>query len=256
MISPRLLLAFAALFSASPVFAQVAYPRAGEAYVQTFDILAANSTLAQPWTDNVTIPGWFAALYDGSLGGHSAPDNILPTTGPGRLDSAFYFYRSHTLTTSKTPPDAALGSQPTDQRCPGVNSGGIFYGVALVNRTDATLDTLRVAYRVELWRLTVTPAIQNTLTASYRIGGDDLVNGIWTLLPGATYSTPQAGPGETGSARSLDGNASENTTPFDITVRGLALAPGETLWLRWFDVNNRGADHGIGLDDVAITLLP
>ncbi len=247
----------------APASAQVDYTTPGQPYVQTFDLSEAADNAVLVWRDNTTFPGWFAAFYDGVRGTFSTPENILPTSGAGRLEQAFYLYRSDPVRgasgarTTPTRVDAALGTQPTDQRTPGVGSGGIFTGVALVNRTGVTLDTLRLAYRVELWRLANSEARQSTLTASYRIGGDSLSSGgAWTLIPGAVYTTPFGGGGEGTNARSLDGNAPENVTPFDLTVRGLALAPGQTLWIRWFDVNNRFADHGIGLDDVSITLLP
>jgi uncharacterized protein len=53
----------------------------------------------------------------------------------------------------------------------------------------------------------------------------------------------------------VDGNAPENGVRFNnLEVKGLSLAPGESVWVRWFDVNNRGPDHGIGLDDVRMKL--
>ena len=246
------------LASAAALPAQVDYAEAGRAYVQTFDHPAAAETGEIAWQDNVTFPGWHALLYDGVAGRFSVPETILPTHGPGRLNTAFYLYRSTPVRSAGAAPiDAALGTQPTDQRTPGVGSGGIFYGVALVNRSGKTLQTLRLSYRVELWRLAVTASTQTTLTASVRVGGTGLTDGIWTLMPGGVYTTPIAGEGEGAQARSLDGNAPENVVRFtDLTLTDLDLAPGQTLWVRWFDVNNRFADHGIGLDDVSITLLP
>jgi hypothetical protein len=261
----RLLTALAtSLALAAPAAAQIEYSTPGRPYVQNFDHPDAADAGILSWVDNSTFGGWFAAYYDGLRGTFSPVDNIVATSGAGRLEHAFYLYRSDPVRAAGSAranppprPDAALGTQPSDTRCPGVGSGGIFYGVALVNRSGVTLETLRLSYRVELWRLAFTPAKQSTLTASYRVGGDSLTSGNWTLIPGAVYTTPHAGEGEGSNARSLDGNAPENVTPFpDLVVGNLALAPGQTLWIRWFDVNNRLADHGIGLDDVSITLLP
>jgi hypothetical protein len=251
----KTLAASAALFVAlAPSLpAQVDYTEPGRPYLQTFD-LAEGGFAALPWTDNQTFRGWFALFYDGLRATYTVPETILPTSGPGRLDTAFYLYRPEPRA-SATPLDAALGTQPTDQRAPGVGSGGIFYGVALVNRTNTTLDRLRLSYRVELWRLATTRNKQSTLSASYRVGGQGLAEGAWTLVPGGVYTTPLAAEPDT-QARSLDGNAPEHRSPFDLALAGLALAPGQTLWIRWFDVNNSLADHGIGLDDVSITLSP
>jgi hypothetical protein len=34
--------------------------------------------------------------------------------------------------------------------------------------------------------------------------------------------------------------------------------PGETLWLRWVDLNNTGNDHGLAIDDfrLSVTAIP
>jgi len=243
---------------ASPLDAQVDYTRAGQPYTQNFDHPEAFMSGPFAWNDNQTFPGWFATYYEGSRSRYSPVESIFATSGSGRNEQAFYLYRSDSVRgASLAAPDCALGSQSSDQRCPGVGAGGIFYGVALVNRTGETLDTLRLSFLVELWRLATTPPTQTTLTVSVRVGGKDLTDGSWMLVPGGVYATPRGGDGESVQARSLDGNAPENVKAFsDLTLSGLALAPGETVWVRWFDVNNSFADHGIGLDDVSLTLLP
>lgn len=248
--------------AAAPLSAQVEYTTPGSAYVQDFNLPAAAENALLAWQDNITLPGWFAALYDGNRDAHSAPEHLLPTSGLGRNEIGFYLYRADPPRSEKklAEPariDAALGARPSDALCPGIGSGGVFYGVALVNKTGATLDALRLTYRVELWRLAATAAPQSTLAVSCRVGGEGIVYGSWMPVSGSHYTTPRGGGGEGAQSRSVDGNAPENISTFtDLRLAGLALAPGQTLWIRWFDVNNRSADHGVGIDDVRITLLP
>jgi len=254
------LLALLGIAAVAPLAAQIDYTRPGVAYVQDFNLPAAAETALLDWTDNVTIPGWFAAYFDGKRFVWSTPVHLLPTSGVGRNEFAFYLYRTESPrgTTTATGPrrvDAALGAQPSDARCPGVDAGGMFYGVALANRTNSTLRTLRLSYRVELWRVSSAPGPQQTLSVSCGVGNGNIVDGEWLPVPGSVYTTPRGGEGS--SPQSVDGNAPENVTTFaDLELGGLAIAPGQTVWIRWFDVNNRSADHGVGIDDVRITLLP
>lgn len=256
------LLTLLGIAAVAPLAAQIDYTRPGVAYVQDFNLPAAAETALLDWTDNVTFPGWFAAYFDGKRSVWSTPEHVLPSSGVGKNEYAFYLYRSEPprgATTANAPRriDAALGSQPSDARCPGVGSGGMFYGVALTNRTEHTLHTLRLGYRVELWRVSNASAPQRTLVASCRVGGDNLVDGDWIAIPGSDYTTPRGGGGEGASPISVDGNAPENITAFtDLELGDLSIAPDQTVWIRWFDVNNRSADHGVGIDDVRITLLP
>lgn len=240
-----------ALIPLSPLPAQVLYSTPGVPYVQDFAHPDAGTEIV-PWIDNETYRGWFAAFHDGKREMFETPDAVLPTTGLGRGDIAFYLYRS-----ASAPADLALGAQPSDERCPGFGTGGVFYGVQVVNATDRTLRALTLSYRVEQYRVAATPDKQTTLTVGHRVGGEGLSGGNWTVFPRSIYTTPVVGEGEGTGAKTIDGNAPAHLVEFeDLRVEGLALAPGQSIWLRWFDVNNRSADHGVGIDDVRITLVP
>ena len=254
---PRLAAPLAlALAPAVPAAAQVLYDQPGRPYVENFDhpVLAtpngAVGTLLD-WIDNETFRGWHAAYYDGQRGVYDTPSHLFISDGRGRPEVAFMLYRTETARG-----DGALGSQPSDQRCPGVGSGGIFRGVCLVNASQMVLTRLQLAYRVELYRVSSEPKTpQPTLTVEYRIDGDSLGEGSWNPISDGLYVTPVANSGLP-TATNVDGNAPQYATPFSLTASGFQLAPGQRLWIRWFDVNNSGVDHGIGLDDVSITLLP
>jgi len=242
------LLALAALASAVSGVAQVAVTAPDFSYGQNFDRAEGWTSGNVAWENNVTFPGWHAALYDSDSGELTTPPRVFVTNGPPNDLSAFLIYRS-----AATPHEGALGAQGVDRHMPGVLGGGIFYGVHFVNRSGRTLDRVSLAYRVELWRGT-TQNPQLTLTAAYLKGGETLTDeDEWTLITGAAYTTPR---GRFPSATSLDGNLPENVVTFDVAIPDLALAPGQSLWIRWFDVNNRSTDHGIALDDFTATFTP
>jgi hypothetical protein len=146
------LFAFFFLVAAMPAVAQVSLTALNVATpTQTFDTLA-NTGTANAWTDNSTIPGWYAK------------DSVAPLTyraGDGSTSNgALYSFGTGTNT------DRALGS---------VGSGTtntVFWGVLLQNDTGGTITSLDVAYAGEQWRDGggATPSVAQTVTFSYVTG--------------------------------------------------------------------------------------
>jgi|GEM_PF-6816349 hypothetical protein len=97
---------------------------------------------------------------------------------------------------------------------------------------------------------------QTTLVTEYRVTDADASFhelDSWSLINGSSYTTPQSGTG-TGSTASIDGKDPANIVSFsNLLVEGLHVATGQSLWIRWFDVNNQGAEHGIGLDELVFS---
>lgn len=249
---PLILLFLGLCSPASTVSAQLLYSTPGSPLVETFTLANPVSDGPITWTDNETFRGWYAAFYDGKRDLYETPLELFVSTGQGRPGSTLHLYRS-----IQNPSDGALGSRAADDRSPGIGAGGTFYGVYVVNATSVTLGTLSLSYRVEQYSVANTPDRQTTLSVSYRLGGEGLGEGKWTPVSGSNYTTPRPDVALPSILGELNGNQPENTVIFDaLRVERLALAPGRGIWIRWFDVNNRFADHGIGIDDVSITLSP
>ena len=191
-------------------------------YVQTFDTLAVAGT-ANAWTDEVTIAGWSATAttYRASTGSD--------TTG------AMYSYG--------TGSDRALGGLRS------TTVGDLAFGVRIRNEGVAAIDGLAVAYAGEQWRDSGNLAAQR-LSFAYRIGaGGDLATGDWTPVPDLDFVSPVT----SGGASALDGNTADHRRALDASL-GVVLAPGEEITLRWTDVNDAGTDHGLAIDDLAVTV--
>lgn len=234
----------AGAFSAS---AQVNYTKVNSVYTQDFNNVAGWSGTSAKWTDNSTIPGWFAAYYNSAKKTFSTPARVSLSEGQG---AGLSIYRDVDDTK-----EGALGSQSADEICPDALAGGIFYGVQITNKTDHVLTQFSIGYRVELWRLSSTKAVQATLMASYKIGGGSLTDGAWSVISGTSYTTPRASIDEV--AISVDGNKPENQVQFPkVIVTGVKIPPGESVWIRWFDVNNRLLDHGAAIDDFTFSAAP
>lgn len=226
-------LAFAlvALFLFYPSFSRAA-PRASislsSPYTQNFDTLATSGT-ANPWTNDSTLPGWYAAQQNGALTTYRAGDGST-------TNGALYSFGTGTNT------ERALGS---------VSSGTpvtIFYGARFVNDTGNNITSLTVGYTGEQWRNGGNTA-QQKLAFEYQIDAAGLVGGAWTAETSLDFTSPITGA----TASPLDGNASANRTAIGPITITLSIAAGQEVWIRWTDINDAGNDHGLGIDDLTVS---
>jgi predicted extracellular nuclease len=224
--------------------AQVSYT--GGSYTQNFDTLPASGTFtlagAGPFAlDGAPVgasglAGWTFAKYAGT----GANAVFLVSTGTSTTGGVYSFGATAT-------PERALGS---------LGSGGVAsrFGVTLVNNTGATVTQFTLSYTGEQWRRG--SAAANTLTFAYALGATDLNTGAFTAVPALNFTAPNT----TGSGVAIDGNAAGNRTAISAVVTGVAWEPGQTLVLRWSDVDDSGSDDGIAIDDLtfstAASLLP
>ena len=191
-------------------------------YVQNFDTLAASGA-GNAWTDDSTLNGWYStrSLYSADAGSSS--------TG------ALYSYGSSSTT------DRALGTLASN------STGDIYYGVKLINDTAQTINVITVTYTGEQWRNGGNIAVQTTVFA-YQVDAASLTTGPWTDVPVLNFASPV----HTSPAGALDGNAAANRTTLSAVIN-LVAAPGQTVLLRWLDVNDSGTDHGLAIDDLSVT---
>ena len=155
----------------------------------------------------------------------------------------------------------SYGDVPTGDRALGLLasvSNVMAVGLLLQNDTGSTMDTLVFHFNAEFWRSS--SITQNVLTFGYgKIDGSTLTNANFLTASGATgfASLNVTGPVAGASAASQDGNSGANRSSFsNIQLTGLNLAQGETLFVRWSDVDETGSDAGIALDDFSLGTIP
>jgi len=209
-------------------------------YRQSFDSLATIST-GHPWTDNVTLPGWYAA----KTGGDPTITNYNAGTGSANTGALYSFGVAGVSNLA----NRALGSIASG------TPGDIAYGVRFLNDTAVPQTNITVAYTGEQWRNGGSGS-SNTLRFSYRLSTTALTNAdagnaeAWTGLSTLDFVTPITSP----AASALDGHAATNQRRFsDVPLTGVVVLPGQELFLRWRDENDPGADHGLGMDDLTVT---
>lgn len=237
------------------VSAQISITSGNLSYSQDFDNLLRTTT-AETWVNNADTPsandsprliglqGW----YVGSFGTTTQTPQIRAGTGSSTTGS-FYSFGSSSAA------DRALGTMPTDASA----SASMRVGARFVNDTGDYLAGFTFSYDGEQWRKAqLTTAQNNQYVVAFAIfsPGAGLLDSpaYSTNLAGATFNTAVDGGDNVGAA--LDGNNDANRVAgLGTTVNWIALAPGEELWLRWWDSNSSGADHGLGIDNFSITFL-
>lgn len=225
-----------ALGLAANLRAQISYTGAG--YVQNFNTLegTANNTADLPWSNNETLPGWYAtrstySVTGGTLGGSAGAFDDTAVA----LNHGLFSFGAIAAT------DRALGSRA---------AGGapVRFGVRLVNATGQPITRFSVAFHGEQWFKSSTTGAQS-LTVDYQLGATGLDDGGWTAITALGFAGPVAA-GVTATA--LNGNAAANRLARVATIANVVWAPGQELWIRFSDADDNGQDHGLAIDDFAL----
>ena len=234
--SPRRLLARATLVCAlvatvaPSAWAQVPLTTVGTPYTQNFD------TLASSGTTNTALPtGW--TLTETGGGARDNEQYAADTGGSNTGDTYSYGLASSS--------ERALGGLQSGTLVPTI-------GASFVNQTGATVTRLGISYTGEHWRVGVlNRAPADRLEFEYSTDATSLATGAWVAVDGLDFPGPS-----TGTVGLRDGNAAANRTVVSFTIVGLSIAPGDTVWIRWTDLNASGADDGLAVDDFSITPNP
>jgi|GEM_PF-3277405 len=190
--------------------------------LQNFNILAAAGSNVT-WANNTTITDWYSnrATYNAGTGSNTA--------------GSLYSFGT-------TAADRALGSLASG------GTGTIFYGVQITNTTGATITQLDVQYTGEQWRNSGNTTPQK-LDFAYQLNAANITTGTWTDFNALDFTGPIA----TASAAALDGNLPTNKVALNATITGLNILNGQSIWLRWQDMDDSGSDHGLAVDDLTVT---
>lgn len=226
-MSPKFLLASAALLSAVSAQAAVTVGSASFVYTQSFDTLAASGT-ANAWTNDGTLAGW--SLFNGT----TALTTYRASTGTDNAGAVYSFGTSAA--------DRALGS---------IASGSLAnptMAVAFTNDTGAALGSFTLTYDGEQWRNGGNTS-QQKLTVEYGFGSS-FANVTW-VSAGSAFDVNSLV--NTSTAAAVNGNAAGLSANLGGTIAA-DWAAGSTLWVRWNDTNDVGNDHGLAIDNVKLTV--
>ncbi len=221
----------------------------GLTYSQNFDSLASTSTgTTVPWADNTTLPGWYASRALTTSGGTYGPYPYVSYRVAGGENNSGWIY-SFGTNGANAITDRAFGSIASGT--PATNA----FGLRLQNDTANVLGDITISYTGEQWRNGGNLAVQ-TMYFTYQTGATAITDprpgdeSNWTAFSSLSFSTPTTGE----TATPLDGNAPGNYTVFSsVMLSGVTLNPGDEIFLRWYDRNDSGNDHGFGVDDFTVS---
>ncbi|MCQ3973900.1 MAG: hypothetical protein DPW09_10680 [Anaerolineae bacterium] len=202
----------------------------GAPYNQNFDTLAtggttnATSTLPVGWTLTETDGGVRDNEQYGADDGSSNIGDTYSYGATGNNERAFGGLRSGTL-------DPVIG-------------------VCFTNNTGVTINSLKIVYVGEMWRLG-TAGRTDQLDFEYSTTATSLTTGTWTAANPLDFITPNT----SGAAGTRDGNSPANRAVSNATITGLSIANGANFWLRWIDLNASGSDDGLALDNFSLIPL-
>jgi hypothetical protein len=171
-----------------------------------------------------------------------------------------------TTDTSISPDDGTLisgsvynyGAVSAADRALGLLASGsntMSMGALITNNTGVALTSLNLSMTAEFWRSSTLN--QNTLTFGYGkvTGPITQTNFLSVVNAGVLPLTALnvVGPAAVTSNGSVNGNASGSQVQFNNISLPIAVAPGETVFIRWQDVNDGGNDAGLAIDTLTIT---
>jgi hypothetical protein len=222
--------------------AAVSYSTAGGTYSQSFDSLSSSgSGTGLAWTNDSTLVGWSLFNTSGAA---------LTTYGSDDGGSTAGQFWSYGVDASS---DRAIG---------GLGSGGAYFGspasgalaghfaVQITNNTGSTLVSFTLEYDGEQWR-NGGNTTAHTMLVEYGFGATFSTVGSWTAAgAGFNFTSPVA----TASAGQLNGNLAANRVEnLGGVIGSLNWLPGESLWVRFRELNDSGNDHGLAIDDFGFT---
>ncbi len=151
------------------------------------------------------------------------------------------------LNTGDTFSFGATGS--TDRALGALASGSLEarFGVVFSNATGSTIDSLDLAFANEQWRNGSTN-VASRFAFSYLVGGTGLGGTGWTTLTALDLIDRVAVGQANGAA--VDGNLVRGQRTG--TLSNLNLQQGQTIALRWVDLDDSGSDDALAIDDFSL----
>lgn len=139
--------------------------------------------------------------------------------------------------------DRALGSIASG------TSGTLYYGLRITNAGTTAITALDISYVGEQWR-NGGNTTQHKLAFEYSTTAASIGATSGYTAFGALDFT---GPVATSSAAAVNGNNLSNQVSLSGLITGLNILPGESIRIRWVDLNDAGNDHGLAVDNFSLT---
>jgi hypothetical protein len=273
-VLPSLLAALAGIASAAPIALTGTMH-----YTQDFNTLPSspdNDYAGVDWSDDTTIPGWFFFLAGNGTAQTGIPgfantafdyrvtDGNLQAGQTNGLINTGWFYSMGTLIGTPTETDRALGTVPITAK------GEMSYLAVFQNTSAVPIRLSNIAYNAEIWRTNQDPNTIETIAVWWRKAATQaelltMTTAAATVAdwPADVATTPSAyyvtGWNRVANADFTYNSTVANTQTYEshavsaVPVDQIQILPGEFLSVRWGNINDRGADALMGIDDLDLT---
>jgi hypothetical protein len=210
------------LLAFSLSFGQVSITALNVPYSETFDGMSPTGTSY--------LPNWTAIRSSGT-GTLNATLTMAVTDGSANSGNV---YNTGTIASL----DRSFGSISSGSTIPA-------YGLSFVNNIGTTVTNVDISSVVEQWR-TGDNVINETVSFAYSLDATSLSTGTWTNVTALNLNEILT---SSTIAAATDGNLPINQANISTTISGLTWSNGTTLWIRWTDANDAGADSLLTLDN-------
>lgn len=247
-------------------------------YTQDFNAFPAlpdnNLATAAPWSDDTTLPGWYFYRAGNGAGstigfaGNNFPwrvtDGSLQANQTNNLINTGWFYSMGTPTGSPENGDRALGVVPITAQ------GELSYLAVFQNLSAVPVRLTHIAYNAEVWRTNQDANTIETIAVWWRKAATQSELLTMTSAPATVaewpvnVATTPTSHYVTGWNRVTNADFTYNSTVANtrtyeshpvsaVPAETIEILPNEFFSIRWGNINDRGADALMGIDDLDLT---
>lgn len=221
----------------------------GAQYSENFDGLPMTSVSPSPFSnvvgqqfplDPYGVNGWSVAKAAGSGTGAMPFVADFGDSNSGGI---------HSYGLSNTDSERALGAVASGTNQPA-------FGVEILNNAAFTITNFSISFDREVWRSSTNQ--QNITTFRYGTSAQGILASDYLTNP-AMILTPAGdlvGLAPVSPNGALNGNDPANSDLIVVAISGLSVAPGQSIFLRWFDNDNPGSDAGLAVDNFTFNAIP
>lgn len=234
--------------------AAIDYSSIASTYNQNFDTLARSQDQnPHAWTNDSTIMGWHLFRITSTSPSYNPAPFAISTydAGSGTSDAGQFYSFGATDSTDRALGGVGRGTFAGLSGIPFSTVAG-WMAASFTNNTGGSLSQFNVGYNGEQWRDAGDngPPAAQTMVFEYGFGSTFASVSSWTA-PGGSFDF--ISPVFTTTDGPVDGNAAGLVTNRGGMITNLTWTVGDTLWLRWIELNDGGADHGLAIDNVSFS---
>lgn len=119
------------------------------------------------------------------------------------------------------------------------------------NNTGSTVTKITIQARMEQWRASGNNGVNEKVAFSYSLDATNPNNGTWTPVTALDLNEKLT---SSSTAVAVNGNLSPNYSNLASIISGLNWLNGTTLWIKWVDTNEAGANGLFAIENFYLSV--